>query len=200
MTEAHVGRLLAASLHEALADELPQRLEFYEHWLHSEGLRDGSIGLAPISAVVGFLRAEGEPYGRVVGRAGVLAAEWAVASLPGARRRFIAWLPRPFRVRAALRVAAATARAVHRDSRCVRRVRRKSAELRLTGSVFCATRSPQASPLCGFYAALAVRTLALFDIQASARLERCRAVEGASCLLLLDLSGTEAAESPAIAA
>jgi hypothetical protein len=30
---------------------LPTRLAFYENWLHAEGLRDGTIGLAPLYAV-----------------------------------------------------------------------------------------------------------------------------------------------------
>jgi hypothetical protein len=135
-----------------------------------------------------------------VTRAGALAAEWSVASLAASRRRFIGWLPRPFRYRAALRVAAATMRAVSRESRCARRVRGTSAEVRLTGSVFCAVRAPQLTPLCGFYAALVVRTLALFDIRATARLERCRATGAPACVLLVDLSGTEAEAPPAIAA
>ena len=200
MTEEHQGRLLAASLHQALADELPDRLEFYEHWLHSEGLRGGRIGRAAISAVIGFLRVEGEPYSRVVARAGELASNWAVESLPAARRRLIAWLPRPMRLRAALRVAAAIARGLGHDSRCVSRVRRGGVEVQLSGSVFCAARSPQAAPLCGFYAALVVRTLEQFDLPAVARLERCRAVEGSACVLVLTLDRTGAASPPAVAA
>jgi hypothetical protein len=200
MTEDHPGRLLAASLHEALVDELPQRLEFYEHWLHSEGLRDGRIGRAPMSAVLGFRRGEGDAYGRVVGRAGVLAADWSVTSLSGTRRRMIGWLPRPLRIRAALRVAAAIARAVDHETRCVRRVRRGSAEVRLTGSAFCAARSRQDAPLCGFYAAMLVRTLQRFDLSASAQVERCCAVDGPACVVVLQLDGGDAASSPAIAA
>ena len=37
MTEAQLGRLLAACLHQAIADVLPQRLEFYEEWLDPRG-------------------------------------------------------------------------------------------------------------------------------------------------------------------
>ena len=66
MTEAHIGRLLAASLHQAIGELLPLRLEFYEVWLRSEGLRNGSIGAAPISAVLGFLRTEPQ-YHEIVG-------------------------------------------------------------------------------------------------------------------------------------
>ena len=43
---------------------LPDRLEFYENWLTVPGLREGTIGLAPLSAVLSFLRLEGEAYNR----------------------------------------------------------------------------------------------------------------------------------------
>ena len=51
MTEGGVGRVLVASLHQAIADVLPSRLEFYEAWLNPSGLRDGRIGLAPLAAL-----------------------------------------------------------------------------------------------------------------------------------------------------
>ena len=62
MTDAGVGRLLVASLHQGIQDVLPTRLDFYESWLNPAGLRDGRIGLAPMAAVLSFLRQEGEPY------------------------------------------------------------------------------------------------------------------------------------------
>jgi len=200
MTETQLGRLLAASLHQAVVDELPLRLDFYEHWLHSEGLRDGTIGMAPISAVVGFLRAEGEPYGRVVARAGALASDWWVASLPASRRRLINWLPRGLRVRAALRVAGEIARSIISESQVSRRVRKSSVEWRLTSSVFCSVRSAQVEPLCGFYVALVVQTLAHFGLSAAGRSERCKAVDGSTCVLAIEVREAGAASSPAIAA
>ncbi len=62
MSEPRIGRVLVASLHQAIADILPTRLEFYENWLNVSGLREGTIGLAPLSAVLSFLRTEGEAY------------------------------------------------------------------------------------------------------------------------------------------
>ena len=56
MTDAAVGRLLVASLHQAIAELLPMRLEFYEAWLHPSGLREGRIGLAPLAVVTVKLR------------------------------------------------------------------------------------------------------------------------------------------------
>ena len=49
MREDGIGRVLVASLHQAIADILPTRLGFYENWLNAEGLREGTIGLAPLS-------------------------------------------------------------------------------------------------------------------------------------------------------
>ena len=70
MSDTGIGRLLVASLHQAISELLPTRLDFYEHWLSSEGLRYGRIGLAPLGAVLSFLREEGEAYDRVTTRAG----------------------------------------------------------------------------------------------------------------------------------
>jgi hypothetical protein len=200
MTEVLLGRLLPASLHQAIADELPQRLDFYENWLRSEGLRDGTIGMAPMTAVVGFLRTEDGAYDRVMARAGTLAADWSLESLRPWRRRFVAALPRGLRARAALRLAAEMARSVSRLSRVSTRLRGKRARLEVKASVFCSVRDAHATPLCGFYAALAVRSLAHFGIPASAHVEQCRAMRGPACVLALDLGARESAPIPAIAA
>ena len=68
MSEAGIGRVLVASLHQAIADILPTRLSFYENWLNAEGLREGTIGLAPLYAVLSFLRQEGDAYTLVTTR------------------------------------------------------------------------------------------------------------------------------------
>jgi hypothetical protein len=200
MTEARIGRLLGACLHQAITDVLPQRLEFYEHWLHFEGLRDGSIGLAPTTAVVGFLRTEGQAYEAVVVRAGQLAAEWSVQSLPRFRRRAIDWLPRRLRTRAALRIAADVVRSVSSASRASARLRRNQARLDVVSSLFCTVRETQPAPLCGFYVGVATGALAQFGIAASGRVERCRAVGGATCVITLDIGAAGSAAKPALAA
>src|SRR5688572_31862174 len=82
MSEPRIGRVLVASLHQAIADLLPTRLEFYENWLNVSGLREGTIGLAPLSAVLSFLRSEGEAYNLITARAGEYAADWTVGTLP----------------------------------------------------------------------------------------------------------------------
>ena len=93
MNDAGVGRLLVASLHQGIADLLPTRLEFYEGWLNPAGLREGRIGLAPLAAVLSFLRQEGEAYRLVVARAGEYSAEWMFAELPSFERKLVSGMP-----------------------------------------------------------------------------------------------------------
>jgi hypothetical protein len=197
MTEVHLGRLLAASLHQAIGEELPMRLEFYEHWLHSEGMRDGSIGVAPMVAILGFLRTEGEAYERVMVKAGDLSAEWTLLSFSPARRRVITMLPRWLRVRAAVRAARDVALSVSSGTRVSARVRGTSATIEFAASLFCVVRGMHTLPLCSFYRALAVRTLELLGVPAEGHVSTCRAVGGASCTVVLDLNRSSVAEAVA---
>src|SRR5690348_14729173 len=111
MSEARIGRFLVASLHQAIAEILPDRLEFYENWLSVSGLREGRIGLAPLLAVLSFLRGEGDAYQQVVARAGELSAIWTVNGLPALERRLMRALPLRLRTRAALRTVRTLIRA-----------------------------------------------------------------------------------------
>src|ERR1700687_4802415 len=93
MREAGVGRVLVASLHQGIADVLPMRLGFYENWLNAAGLREGTIGLAPLYAVLSFLRQEGPAYDLITTRAGEYAAEWTVEEMAPLERAFIKAAP-----------------------------------------------------------------------------------------------------------
>lgn len=199
MTEVRIDRLLAACLHQAIAEGLPDRLEFYEHWLSSAGMRDGRIGAARMLAVVGFLRTEGPAYDRVMERAGRLASAWTIGSLSQFRRRTMAWLPRPLRARMALRLAASIVRTLSRTSRATARCAGAHGRLEIASSLFCDVRGAQAAPLCRFYLALAVEALGQFDIDAAGVVARCHAVEGSTCLITLEFTRA-AAGSPAAAA
>src|SRR5918994_7974118 len=111
MSEPRIGRVLVASLHQAIADVIPTRLEFYENWLNSSGLREGTIGLAPLSAVLSFLRTEGEAYNQITDRAGEYAADWTVSSMPALERRGVPGLPAKLRPGFSPRPAGAPGRA-----------------------------------------------------------------------------------------
>lgn len=200
MSEAQLGRLLPACLHQAINDVIPDRLEYYEEWLSPDGLRDGRIGLAPITAVLGFLRMEGHSYGDVVSRAGTLAASWTVASLPPLHRRFGASLPLSWRARFALRVTRRIVRDVMVSSSASTRLRRATATIKIQSSVFCAVREPQSRPLCDFYTALAVETLRCFDVAAEGRVDSCRAASGEACTVTVTIVGSVRALESAKAA
>jgi hypothetical protein len=175
MSEPRIGRVLVASLHQSIADVLPMRLEFYENWLNLSGLREGTIGLAPLFAVLSFLRTEGEHYSVITARAGEYAGDWTVNNLTSLERRVIRALPGPLRTRAALRTASGLVRATYPGSRAIIRVRRGTASVDLRGSLFCEVREATVLPLCGFYAAAIARILHHFSLRAEARVDECRA-------------------------
>ncbi|HUF25222.1 MAG TPA: hypothetical protein VMN81_13905 [Vicinamibacterales bacterium] len=189
MSETRIGRLIVASLHQAIADVLPQRLEFYENWLNSHGLREGTIGMAPLLAAISFLRTEGPVYPQVMARAGEYASDWSLASMSPLRRRLILMLPLWWRARAALGVSREVVRASYVGSRAVTRIRKGVATVDLRGSLFCNVRETAAAPLCGYYAAIIERVLKLFQVPATAVTSSCRASGGARCELTVELYG-----------
>jgi hypothetical protein len=200
MTEPRIGRVLVASLHQAIADVLPSRLEFYENWLSVSGLREGTIGLAPLFAVLSFLRTEGAAYAQITSRAGEYAADWTVSDLAPLERKVIRALPTALRTRAALRTARALVRETYPGSRAIVRLRRGTASIDLRGSLFCEVRETSILPLCGFYASAIGRVLHHFDLRADAKVTECRAAGNRKgCLLSVVVLG-ENADQPAAAA
>lgn len=175
MSEPRIGRVLVASLHQAIAEVLPARLEFYENWLNTPGLREGTIGLAPLSAVLSFLRTEGEAYNQITSRAGEYAAQWTVDSLPVLERRLYRALPAGLRARAALRTARTLVRNTYPGSRAIVKMRKGTASVDLRGSLFCEVREASVLPLCVFYSAAIARVMHLFDLRADTRVDECRA-------------------------
>lgn len=199
MSEAGVGRVLVASLHQAIADILPTRLGFYENWLNAEGLREGTIGLAALYAVLSFLRQEGAAYGIITARAGEYAAEWTVQSMPSMRRALIKGAPAWLRKRMLLRVARELVRSSYQGSRAISRVRRGTARIDLRASIFCSVREPVEHPLCGFYAAAFTRLLTMFNLRSSAAVVACRGTGGPSCVLTIPMSNGSAAAAAEVA-
>jgi bacteriochlorophyll 4-vinyl reductase len=189
MREAGIGRVLVASLHQAIADILPTRLGFYENWLNAEGLREGTIGLAPLFAVLSFLRQEGDAYRIITTRAGEYAAEWTVQSMPPMQRGMIKAAPAWLRTRMLMRLAGQLVRDTYQGSRAVARLRRGTASIDVRASVFCSVREPVRAPLCGFYAAAFTRLLALFDVAANTEVIACRGTGETTCVLKVVTNG-----------
>ena len=136
MNRAGVGRMLVASLHQGISDLMPTRLDFYENWLNPKGMRDGKIGLAPLAAVLSFLRQEGEPYTLVTSRAGQYAAQWTYDNLTPFERSVIRALPVMLRARMALQLAKKVVQRSYTGSRATAKLRRGQGTLTLRSSVF----------------------------------------------------------------
>jgi bacteriochlorophyll 4-vinyl reductase len=192
MNDSGVGRLLVASLHQGIADLLPSRLEFYEAWLNPSGLRDGRIGLAPLAAVLSFLRQEGEPYHLIAGRAGEYSAEWTVANLPPLQRTLIRAAPDRLRFRFVMRIARRMVRNTYGGSRALVRLRNGRAAVDIRGSLFCEVREPSAEPLCEFYVSAIRRLMELFNVNAEVGADRCRATGAGQCLVSIQVRSREA--------
>jgi len=195
MREAGIGRVLVASLHQGIADILPTRLEFYENWLNAEGLREGTIGLAPLHAVLSFLRQEGDAYKIITMRAGEYAAEWTVASMPSAERALIKAAPSWMRARLVVGEARRLVRTSYQGSRAISRIRRGTARIDVRASIFCTVREPVPHPLCGYYAAAATKLLSMFNVRAQAEVVACRGTGEPTCIVEVALLNGKAAQN-----
>jgi hypothetical protein len=185
MSHVGVGRMLVASLHQGISDLMPTRLEFYENWLHASGLRDGKIGLAPLAAVLSFLRQEGAPYELVTERAGEYAAQWLFDGLPPLQRSFFQALPPGLRARAALQLTRRVIRQSYQGNRASSSFWKGQGAITMKSSVFCTVRQPFARPLCGYYAAALQRTLSLLALEGSVSVEACQGAGAQSCTIVL---------------
>ena len=183
MIETGIGRLLVASLHQGIADLLPTRLEFYEAWLNPAGLRNGRIGLAPLAAVLSFLRQEGAAYDLIAARAGEYTAEWTVADLSAMQRAAIRAAPHGVRVWLIMRVARQMIRNTYKGSRAIVRWRRGEGAVDIRGSIFCEVRDRVEQPLCEYYASAIRRLMYLFNLDVEVGTERCRATGAEQCLM-----------------
>lgn len=179
--------MLVASLHQGISDVMPTRLEFYENWLNPAGMRNGRIGVAPLAAVLSFLRQEGDPYTLVTQRAGEYAAQWTYDGLSGVERTLIGALPAGMRARMAISLAKKVVRRSFHGSRAVSRLRRGEGTLTLRSSIFCVVREPFEWPLCVFYSAALSKLLALVEVDGSARVGSCQGVGDPACVIAVSI-------------
>jgi hypothetical protein len=187
MTEARMSRVVVAALHQALAEHIPLRLEFYEHYLRPMRLRDGRVGVAPFLAALSFLRREDHCWDVVMDTAGRYAADWTLDAVSTPRRALLRRLPTRWRVSAALRVVGRLVGDTRRDTRARRRTTPHGGRLHIEGSPFCEVRDPVEGPLCRFYAAAAEQVCRRLGLDVAVSWASCRAMNGTACELLLEL-------------
>lgn len=183
MMEPGIGRLLVASLHQSIAEMLPERLEFYEEWIKPSELRDGKMSRASFGAVLSFLRREGPAYDAITTQAGEYAAAWWAADLSAVRKRLIRRAPAWARGRLALRAARTLTVRTYLDSEVTAHWRRGQGTLRMKHSLFCDVRDRTTSPLCGFYASAFRGLLVALNVEADVVVTSCHAVDEGACTL-----------------
>ncbi|MEW5983580.1 MAG: tetratricopeptide repeat protein [Acidobacteriota bacterium] len=175
--------MLVASLHQAVAEHLPSRADFYAPWLHSESLRTPRVSVAGIRAALSFLRLEDSAYDSVVRRAGALAAEWTWQRIAGPRRGWLRMLPGHLRARAACRLTRSLAADAWQETRVATRWRRGEGTLTIGQSLFCSVRGHVADGLCGFYAAALETFLRELHVDARVEIALCVARGEGGCAL-----------------
>jgi len=185
MTEGGIGRLLLASLHQAITEVMPTRLEFYETWLTSSAMRDGRVGRGALGAAVSFLRGEGTQYAATVSRAGALAAEWTVAGWSPARRSLFRRTPEWLRARLLLRHVRDLMQTSLAATEVTGRWRRGAGEVSLVRSVFCDVRDPMPGPMCGYYASVVESLMNRCGLDVEVSISECRAYRGKACTLAI---------------
>ena len=167
MVDAGIGRLLISSLHQAIGDVAPTRLEFYESWLTPSGMRDGRIGLAPLGAVLSFLHREGPPVNdQIAIRAGTWAADWTYTDVSRPRRWLIRRMPAAIRVRSTFGLARRLVRATVRQSKVNARMHGVAGVVEIRSTAFEQLRDPASIPMRGFYGAALRRLLAQCAVDA----------------------------------
>ncbi len=188
MSEARIDRLLAAALHQAIADLLPMRLDFYESYLRPRGWREDAVNLGPVTAVLSFLRhEEAETYDAVMVKAASYAATWWMARQSWLVRSGGRLLPTWVRLRQVGTLARRHFESSYRGTRVRTRVRRRQLEFEIRGSIFCNARDHATAPLCRYYLAFVEALLAARGEAATGDLTTCRALGGECCVVRVEL-------------
>jgi len=180
-----VGRVLLASLHQAVAEVLPARLTFYERWLTSASADLPDLGIASFLAMLSYLEQEGRGYNAISARAGHYAAIRSFRKLFVLKRAYLRVLPRRLRARKGMKLVVAMLPELYPEIRVEMTRRRGTAFIGIDGSPFCDTRHATPRPTCGFFSSYITTFLELLNLRPAVRVTRCRASGATSCLFII---------------
>ena len=186
MSETVIGPMLVASLHQAISELLPMRLEFYESWINSRRMRSRRVTLGAMRAVFSFLRQEDDLYDAVMTRAGALTAQWTIDGLTPLGRACLRRLPWRLRARAAGRLARRLAAKTWEDTRASMRWKGGRGTFTLHPSLFCDVRATSGTALCRYYAALARGLAQALNVEVDVAVEQCQARGDRHCAVTVD--------------
>jgi predicted hydrocarbon binding protein len=182
--------MLVASLHQAISELLPTRLEFYESWINSQRMRSSRVTLGAMRAVFSFLRQEEGAYHAVMARAGGLTAQWTVEGLTTFRRACLRRVWWRLRVRQVGRLARRIAMDTWQDTRSSVRWRRGRGTLVFHPSVFCDVRAASPAALCGYYAAVVEGLAQALNVDVVVAVEQCQASGDQRCAVAVQSVGS----------
>ncbi len=142
-----------ASVHKALEDLAPEKVEVFEGWF-SPSEREVQFHIAPVVGAISYLRRDRDLYVKVMERAGRYASQWIYLNRSSLERKLFAAVPPLLRapvvgyiLRSALKqVQRDFELAVHRDGTRV--------FIMVGNSLFCRTGAAATEPNCAFYASL----------------------------------------------
>ena len=197
MTEAGIGRVLVASLHQGIADILPDAPGVLRELAEPRGLapRDDRPGAAARGAQLPPAGRGGLPPDHAARRASTPPSGRSRRRVTS-RRSFTRRLPRGPRSRAVLRLACRTVRQTYVGTRAIVRLRRGEGTVDLRGSLFCGIRdSSRRAALRLLRAPALSRFFELYSLPAAVRLGECRATGDRSCILAVSLGAGEPAGS-----
>ncbi len=181
-SDGTVGRVLLASLHQAIGEVLPARLEFYEQWLQPPDHPDEALGIAPFGTMLSALQHEDDSQ-HVIERAGQYAAIRSFEKLSALRRAGTRILPRRIRARKAVGLIVRILPALYADARIDVTRRGGTIFIGIEGSPFCTPIGRAGRPSCHFYSNAVTTFLQLFKLSPAVRVSRCRESGTPSCLL-----------------
>jgi hypothetical protein len=141
-------------------------------------------------------RLEGEVYHTITTRAGEYAAEWTVQAMGSSHRALLASTPGWLRQRLVLRLARRVVLSTNPGNCAISPLREGTADVEVTGSIFCTVREPVLRPLCGFYVSALRRLFRLFDLNGRVEVVACRGTGGSTCVLKIALGDHDEVREP----
>lgn len=142
-----------ASVHKALEDLAPEKVEVFEGWFDPRD-RSPRIHIAPVLGAISYLRRDADLYCRIMERAGRYASQWGYLDRSVFERKLLKTLPLSLRGGLAGYILRSGLARVHRDGRL--RVLKDPTRLlvEVDNSLFCRMGGPAEAPICAYYAAL----------------------------------------------
>jgi hypothetical protein len=180
MDNGLVERKFVASLHKALEDLAPERLEIFKKWFDPADRRP-QFHIATVIGAIGYLRRSPDLYHKVMEKAGHYASQWSCLDLPRIERKFRFRLPFG-RDRLVKHLLQRGLKSIHRDGELETARDGDKLVVTVSNSLFCRTEKNGGEPTCEYYSALFAGLLdCTHENWSSITESACRAQGDSSC-------------------